>query len=88
LKKILPKVVSILNKNGEILALIKPQFEAKKEDVETGGIVREKRLYREIIKDIVEESKKLSLMVSGILESPIKGQKGNREFFIYLRKCV
>ena len=86
LKKILPKVVSLLNKDGEILALIKPQFEAKKEDVETGGIVRDKRLYREIIKDIVEESKKLSLVVSGIMESPIKGQKGNREFFIYLKK--
>jgi 23S rRNA (cytidine1920-2'-O)/16S rRNA (cytidine1409-2'-O)-methyltransferase len=85
LKKILPKAVSLLNKDGEILALIKPQFEAKKEDVETGGIVRDKRLYREIIKDIVEESKKLSLIVAGIMESPIKGQKGNREFFIYLK---
>ena len=86
LKKILPKVASILNKDGEILALIKPQFEAKKEEVETGGIVRDKRLYREIIKDIVEESKILSLIVAGIMESPIKGQKGNREFFIYLKK--
>jgi 23S rRNA (cytidine1920-2'-O)/16S rRNA (cytidine1409-2'-O)-methyltransferase len=85
LKKILPKVVSILNKNGEILALIKPQFEAKKKDVETGGIVRDEKLYQEIIKDIVEESKKLSLIVAGIMESPIKGQKGNREFFIYLK---
>ena len=87
LKKILPKVASILNKDGEILALIKPQFEARKEDVETGGIVRDEKLYREIIKDIVDEAKKLSLMVAGIMESPIKGQKGNREFFIYLKKC-
>ena len=86
LKKILPKVVSLLNKDGEILALIKHQFEAKKEDVEAGGIVRDERLYREIIKDIVEKSKKLSLIVTGIMESPIKGQKGNREFFIYLKK--
>ncbi len=86
LKKILRKVVSLLNKDGEILALIKPQFEAKKGDVESGGIVRDEKLYQEIIKDIVEESKKLSLIVTGIMESPIKGQKGNREFFIYLRK--
>lgn len=86
LKKILPKVVSLLNKNGGVLALIKPQFEAKKEEVETGGIVRDERLYRKIIKDIVDEAKKLSLMVTGIMESPIKGQKGNREFFIYLKK--
>ena len=85
LKKILPKVVSILNKDGEILALIKPQFEAKKEEVETCGIVRDEKLYRQIIKDIVDEAKKLSLVVSGIMESPIKGQKGNREFFIYLK---
>jgi 23S rRNA (cytidine1920-2'-O)/16S rRNA (cytidine1409-2'-O)-methyltransferase len=86
LKKILPKVVSLLNKDGEILALIKPQFEAKKGDVESGGIVRDEKLYQEIIKDIVEESKKLSLIVTGIMESPIKGQKGNREFFIYLKR--
>jgi len=86
LKKILPKVVSLLNNNGEILALIKPQFEARKEEVETGGIVRDERLYREIAKDIISEAKKLSLMVAGLMESPIKGQKGNREFFIYLKK--
>jgi 23S rRNA (cytidine1920-2'-O)/16S rRNA (cytidine1409-2'-O)-methyltransferase len=85
LKKILPKAVSLLNKDGEILALIKPQFEAKKEEVGTGGIVRDERLYQEIIKDIVDEAKKLSLIVAGIMESPIKGQKGNREFFIYLK---
>ena len=67
LKKILPKVVSLLNKNGKILALIKPQFEAKKEEVETGGIVRDEKLYRQIIKDILDEAKKLSLVVSGIM---------------------
>jgi len=86
LKKILPKVVSLLNKNGEVLALIKPQFEARKKDVETGGIVRDEKLYQKIIKSIIDEAKKLSLIVAGIMESPIKGQKGNREFFIYLKK--
>jgi len=86
LKKILPKVTSLLNKNGTVLALIKPQFEARKEDVETGGIVRDEKLYQEIIKGIIDEAKKLSLIVAGIMESPIKGQKGNREFFIYLKK--
>ncbi len=86
LKKILPGVTSIINKEGEVLALIKPQFEAKKEDVETGGIVKDKKLYQAIIKDIIEEAHKLSLLVKGIIESPIQGQKGNREFFIYLKK--
>ena len=88
LKKILSKVSSLLNEGGEILALIKPQFEAGKKEVESGGIIRDERIYQKVTKDIINEAKKLSLVVTGIMESPIKGQKGNREFFIYLKKSI
>ena len=86
LQKILPQVTSLLSPDGAILGLIKPQFEAGKEDVETGGIVRSLKTYQEVMQAVVETAHALSLHVAGIMESPIRGQKGNREFFLYAVK--
>jgi len=86
LKKILPRVISLLTEKGEILCLVKPQFEAGKNEVESGGIVRDPAVYRSVVRDIIHSAWPLSLRVKGIMESPITGQKGNREFFILLEK--
>jgi 23S rRNA (cytidine1920-2'-O)/16S rRNA (cytidine1409-2'-O)-methyltransferase len=86
LKKILPNVIPLLKPYGEILSLVKPQFEAEKEAVSKGGIVRDTKTYQKIIKDLVLFSQSLFLFVAGIVESPLPGQKGNREFFLFLRK--
>lgn len=87
LKTIVPHVTTLLKPDGEILGLVKPQFEAKKEAVEKGGLVRDKKEYQKIIKDLVLDARNLCLHVTGIMESPIQGQKGNREFFIYVKKA-
>ncbi len=87
LKKIVPHVITLLTPKGEILALVKPQFEVKKRMVGKGGIVRDKQQFQSVIKDLVLVSRSLSLFVAGIMESPVPGQKGNREFFMYMRKC-
>ena len=87
LKKILPHVTALLTPDGEILSLVKPQFEVKKGSVEKGGIVRDIKQYQKVIHDLVIAARRLSLKVIGIMESPIQGQKGNREFFIYAKKC-
>jgi len=86
LKKIWPAVLALLKPQGELLNLVKPQFEARKEDVEAGGMVRNIKTYQEVMQAIIETAHALSLHVIGVMESPIRGQKGNREFFLYAVK--
>ena len=86
LKKILPHVTGLLTPVGETLSLVKPQFEVEKGSVEKGGIVRDIKQYQKVIHDLVTFARTLSLHVIGIMESPIQGQKGNREFFMYMKK--
>ncbi|MCE5193898.1 MAG: TlyA family RNA methyltransferase [Nitrospiraceae bacterium] len=86
LTKIIPKTAEFVKNNGEILCLIKPQFEVGKKDVGKGGIVRneEKRLQCvELTRKSLEGS---GLTTVGVFESPVKGQKGNVEYFIYMKK--
>jgi len=67
-----------------ILALIKPQFEAGKGMVGKGGVIRDKNVQKSIVNDLIAFFKELGLTVHRTFESPIRGAKGNREFFIYL----
>ena len=87
LKKVLNSSLCFLNKNGGIIiALIKPQFEANKKEINRGGIVTDslvhKRICNEIKKWFVDEC---NMNVIGIVESPIKGSKGNIEFLIAVK---
>lgn len=86
LLKVIPKIMEFLKPKGEIVALIKPQFEAGREDIGKGGVIRstEKRL--EIVEKIKSETGKMGLDVIGVTESPIKGPKGNVEYLIYLKR--
>ena len=86
LKKIWPPVINLLKPGGALLSLVKPQFEARKEDVEARGVVRNIKTYQKVMQAMVETARALSLHVVGIMESPIRGQKGNREFFLYALK--
>jgi 23S rRNA (cytidine1920-2'-O)/16S rRNA (cytidine1409-2'-O)-methyltransferase len=85
LKGILPPVMALLPAQGQILALVKPQFEVNPHGLENGGIVRDEKQYQAVFKKLISSVHALGMQVAGILESPITGQKGNREFFIYLR---
>ncbi len=86
LKYVIPKVVSLISEEGEIVALIKPQFEVGKGQVGKGGVVRDSRIHTEVVKEIASYVLGLGLLVVGVVESPLLGPKGNREFFIYIRK--
>jgi len=86
LTKVIPKVSEFLKNEGAIIALIKPQFEVAKGEVGKGGIVKNPEKHREVVLKISEFADTLSLSVKGTIESPILGQKGNREFLIYLVK--
>ncbi len=86
LLRVIPNVIEFLITNGEIVALIKPQFEAGRKDVGKGGVVKNEKKRLEVIEKIKSESQKMGLAVKGVTKSPIKGPKGNVEYFIYLKK--
>jgi 23S rRNA (cytidine1920-2'-O)/16S rRNA (cytidine1409-2'-O)-methyltransferase len=85
LKIIVPSVAKFLNNNGNILALIKPQFEVGREKVGKGGVVKDPVLHQQITDDLSDFFEKIGFISCGIFPSSILGPKGNREFFILLR---
>jgi len=85
LRTVVPATSRHLEKDGFILALIKPQFEAGKGMVRKGGVIRDKDFQKSIVNDLIAFFKELGMAVHGTFESPIRGAKGNREFFIYLK---
>jgi len=85
LKLVLPVAKSLLSENGEIIALIKPQFEAGKGKVGKNGIVRERDIHFEVIKGIVDFCDSIDLVPTNLGFSPITGAKGNIEFLIHLK---
>jgi len=83
---VIPAVLKFLKEKAEILALIKPQFEVGKGEVGKGGVVRDPEKHKRVIEDIWTFSQNLGLHPVGVMESPILGPKGNKEFFIYIIK--
>ena len=83
LKLVFPVVDKLVHKNTTVIALIKPQFEAEKDEVEKGGIVRNEEIKLKIIEDIKLSGNELKWELIGITPSPIRGaRKGNEEFLI------
>ncbi len=85
LEKVLPVAAGFVKKGGIILALVKPQFEVGRGRVGKGGVVRDPELHNEVIERLKRFSEAVGLEPLGVMESPIKGAKGNREFWLFLR---
>ena len=86
LKIVIPAVLQFLESGARILALIKPQFEARREEVAEGGVVQDASVQERVVEEIREFCKLLRLNVEGTCSSPILGPSGNKEFFILARK--
>jgi 23S rRNA (cytidine1920-2'-O)/16S rRNA (cytidine1409-2'-O)-methyltransferase len=84
LRLVLPKVKSLLSPGGEIIALIKPQFEVGKGKVGKGGVVRSDAEHVRVIDEIKQAATGLGFTTRDVTESPLLGPKGNKEFLIYL----
>ncbi len=84
--KILPALVSLLKNKGKIITLIKPQFEVKKGEVGEGGIVRDSEKHQRVIEEVNLAAKKIGLQILNIIESPILGAEGNKEFLSLYEK--
>jgi 23S rRNA (cytidine1920-2'-O)/16S rRNA (cytidine1409-2'-O)-methyltransferase len=86
IEKVLSHLLDFMKKGSILVSLIKPQFEVGKGEVGKGGVVKDPLLHQRVIDRISEFSRRLGLSVLGLTESPLLGPKGNKEFFIYLRK--
>lgn len=85
LKHIFPPLSRILKSQGKIVALIKPQFEAGKDDVGKHGIVRDPLIHQRVIKEVIDYAHQSQMSVQGLTFSPITGGIGNIEFLICLK---
>lgn len=86
LKLVLGKFYEILPSNGWAVTLIKPQFEVGRKDVAKGGIVRDEAAAEAAMDSVKSRAEEVGFSVMGEMESPIKGAKGNREYFLRLVK--
>ena len=86
LRLILPVVPPLLDATGDVVALVKPQFEAGRAEVGKGGIVRDPAVHARVLEDVAAAADALGLRRAGSIESPIAGMEGNREFLLHLQK--
>ena len=78
----------LLRDGADIIALIKPQFEAGRAEVGKGGIVRDDDVRRRVVEEVSAAADALGLTRAGLTESPIAGMEGNREFLVHLRQVA
>lgn len=86
LKLVLPVAKELLSENGEIVALIKPQFEAGRGQVGKKGVVRDINVHYSVIESTVEFAESIGLTPCGLSFSPVKGPEGNIEYLVFLKK--
>lgn len=84
LKIVLPAIKALLKPEGQVLCLIKPQFEAGREKVGKKGVVREPETHKEVLDQFVSLAKELGFAILGLTFSPVKGPEGNIEFLGHL----
>lgn len=82
---IFPVLPPLLDARADVIALVKPQFEAGRDEVGKGGIVRDPLIHARVVEDVTAAANALGLSRAGMVESPITGSEGNREFLLHLR---
>ncbi|MGN0115256.1 MAG: TlyA family RNA methyltransferase [Acutalibacteraceae bacterium] len=87
LKKILPVMRELMRENASAVCLIKPQFEAGKENVGKKGVVRDRAVHESVVSDIVDFALNNGFSVHGLDFSPVKGPQGNIEYLVLLQKA-
>lgn len=86
LKKVVGNLIRLSNRQASFVLLIKPQFEAGREKVAKGGLVKEPQIHKEVLLDLCRFFEKEGLEIKGLTYSPITGADGNVEFFVYLKR--
>lgn len=86
LTKILEPAINIIKDHAKMVCLIKPQFEAGREEVGKKGVVRDKKVHESVIEKVTEYAKSIGFTVLGLDYSPIKGPEGNIEYLLFIEK--
>lgn len=84
--KVMDAVLALLKKSGQLITLIKPQFEAQKKDVGKGGIIKDSNIHHEVLERVTKGIVARGFELIGVTESPITGASGNKEFLACFRK--
>jgi 23S rRNA (cytidine1920-2'-O)/16S rRNA (cytidine1409-2'-O)-methyltransferase len=88
IKTIFKNLLEITSDNGEILILIKPQFESAREDVGKGGVIRSKKIHQKTLQEVIEAVNNYGVEIKNITFSKLQGAKGNIEFWLYVKKTI
>jgi 23S rRNA (cytidine1920-2'-O)/16S rRNA (cytidine1409-2'-O)-methyltransferase len=86
--KVMTAVCALLNPHGQLIVLIKPQFEAQRKDVGRGGIIKDPQIHKQVIKQVTEGIVKRGFELVDVVESPIVGASGNKEFLAYFKRVA
>jgi 23S rRNA (cytidine1920-2'-O)/16S rRNA (cytidine1409-2'-O)-methyltransferase len=86
LRLILPVVPPLIGPGADVVALVKPQFEAGRREVGKGGLVRDERVHARVVAEIVDAADRVGLAKVADTASPLPGMEGNREYFLHLRR--
>jgi len=84
--KVMDSVCKLLKDDGKLIVLIKPQFEADRSEIGRGGIVKDAQVHKKVIEKVVRGLKQLGFRSEGIIDSPILGGSGNKEFLGYFER--
>jgi 23S rRNA (cytidine1920-2'-O)/16S rRNA (cytidine1409-2'-O)-methyltransferase len=85
LRHIFPRLPALLRSGGEVIALVKPQFEAARHEVGKRGVVRDQEVQTRVVQEATLAAAEVGLVRVAMTESPITGDSGNREFFLHLK---
>ena len=88
LRAVLPALVRVSRPDAEFVVLVKPQFEAGPADVGSGGVVRDPRIWRRVLGEVIEAFDSYGVGVLGVVASPLRGPAGNVEFLLHGRRGV
>ncbi|KAG6680687.1 hypothetical protein I3842_13G055200 [Carya illinoinensis] len=85
---VMPAVVSVMKEDASLVTLVKPQFEARRSQVGSGGIVRDPTVHQEVLEKIITGVENFGFCSKGWIESPLKGAEGNTEFLVYFSRTA
>ncbi|EEF35129.1 hemolysin A [Ricinus communis] len=83
---VMPAVVNVMKEDAALITLVKPQFEARRSQVGSGGIVRDPEVHKEVLEKIIKGVENFGFCKNGWIESPLKGAEGNTEFLVYFSR--
>ncbi|KAK9993027.1 hypothetical protein SO802_022730 [Lithocarpus litseifolius] len=85
---VMPAVVNVMKEEASLVTLVKPQFEARRSQVGSGGIVRDPMVHQEVLEKIIKGVENFGFCSNGWIESPLKGAEGNTEFLVYFSRTA